>query len=104
MSAIFGDARRTRKRTGLVIRCGSCRKRPATVTLPVSGLRRCQECWDEARGFCELRRDADETPSVAPQPELAGMRIAPRAQPFVTARQLASSVVGDFKRRAGGDQ
>jgi hypothetical protein len=75
-----------------VIRCGSCQKRPATVTLPVSGLRRCQPCWDDLRGFCDLLSDAQEPSAITPHP-------APSSQPTV----FLSAFRRDWKLAQSGE-
>lgn len=99
MSELFGDARhdRKRKKEPILPKCGSCDRRVQTTALPVSGLRRCRECVERMG----LRPPADRT--VAPQPELDGVRVAPTSQPTVT-RGTRSGLVEDFKHRQAGDE
>ena len=52
-----------------VVRCGSCGDRPSTITLPVSGLRRCQVCWEDMQVLCPWPRGAQ---SEAPEPDAVG--------------------------------
>lgn len=115
MNAVFGDPRR-RTRNRIVPRCGSCSRRVPTVTLPVSGLRRCDACvevirsaaeiarWD-GQGFCDWPRlsGALAAARVAPQPELEGLRHAPTSQPTIYRPGVYSSSP-DTKRRAAGDE
>lgn len=118
MSAIFSDGRQDaqapKHKHAIEPRCGSCdRLVSSVVTLPVSGLRRCEACARpillEARwyrqGFCEWPRQDDiaEPGSVAPQPSLPVDRNVPTSQPTVY-RPGAASSAHDSKRRAAGDE
>jgi hypothetical protein len=70
----------------------------ATIILPVSGLRRCQECLD-AMGL-----GVQSPPAVTPpQPEIEGIRTgAPTTQPTVVRRRRTWTPF-DYKRAQGKD-
>ena len=61
-------AMRRKQSKPFVVRCGSCGDRDATITLPVSGLRRCHVCWDDMQVVCLWPRGS---PRVEAEPETA---------------------------------
>jgi len=78
--------------------CGSCRERTATMTLPVSGLRRCQPCV-EALDIPHVLPDRTEAESVTTRPASTTQPRVYRKEPLTATATIAR----DYKQAAGKD-
>lgn len=107
MSALFGDGRHEkRKHASILPRCGSCSQRMKRLkTLPVSGFRRCLQCYEDTMGVCAWPdRWADsKVASVAPQPHLPVALAVPTSQPTVYRQGPAVSATDSKQRQANED-